>query len=565
MAGATVAWKGRGLRFAASGAGFLGFLAIGKYVYNRRCQQRVKAGSAVRLRLGSVSVRGQGSGVECPWSGSGGQGVRDQLLGAGFEVAGPWCQAPSAIQDPRNRNRPTPSATGHQSCDVLVVGGGIVGLAVARELSLCHPKLTVYVADKEKEVCSHQSSHNSGVIHSGLYYRPGTDRAKCCVEGAKLMRDYCDHHGLPINKCGKLVVAVKEEELDPLRSLFERGLENQVPGIEMVDQARISELEPACTGLAAIWVPSTAVTDFQKVAQQYQRDFMGINLRNRVITGFEAGRFSPLPSYAKWTYGRIWDGESRGVVVQDRSNVATITAKRVITCCGLQADKVLGPASAATPDLGDCDLRPPAVACKLGGGPEPSILSFRGTYLRLKADHENLVTRCIYPVPDARFPFLGIHFTPAPPVEHGEVTVGPSAIMGFAREGYHYYDINVAELAEFLTNPAFWKLAWKYFGFGARQVAQDVCPSYSLKTLQSYIPELKSAMLERSSHVGVRSQAMFPDGQLCDDFVFEDKDIAAPFDGLVLNVRNAASPAATASMAIAKIPERFQVVRTRAE
>ncbi len=385
--------------------------------------------------------------------------------------------------------------------DIAIVGGGIVGLATGRELLLRHPHLKLVVLEKEEILAKHQTGHNSGVIHSGIYYKPGSLKAKLCVEGRRSLWEYCDAKAIPWKGVGKLIVATEERELPLLDDLYQRGIQNGIENLEIVDAKGISEREPHCRGIKAIFSPVTGIVDYGVVARSYGDDIKAAG--GEIYTGCEVKGIS----------------RKGGVAVLD-TNQGDYQAKYVITCGGLQSDRL---------------------ARMTGGGSDPKIVPFRGDYLILKPDKRDLVRGNIYPVPDPSFPFLGVHFTPR---MNGDIWLGPNAVLAFAREGYTFTTINPGDLLETLTYPGFIKLASKYFSTGMGEMYRDLLRGAYVKALQRYIPDLKvEDTLPGPS--GVRAQAMMADGTQVDDFVFEG-------DEGVVHVRNAPSPAATSSLAIGR-------------
>lgn len=385
--------------------------------------------------------------------------------------------------------------------DIAIVGGGIVGLATARELLVRHPHLRLVVLEKEERLATHQTGHNSGVIHSGIYYKPGSLKAKLCVEGRRALWQYCDAKGIEYRGVGKLIVATEERELPLLDELYNRGLENGIENLEVVDAKGIREREPHARGIKAIFSPVTGIVDYGQVASSYGNDVKtmgGEIFTGRDVTGIDRGSSAVLLRTSNGQY----------------------EARYVITCGGLQSDRL---------------------AKMTGGKSDPKIVPFRGDYLVLKPEKRDLVKGNIYPVPDPNFPFLGVHFTPR---MNGEVWLGPNAVLAFAREGYTFTTINPADLFETLTYPGFIKLANKYFSTGMGEMYRDLLRSAYVKALQRYIPELKMEDT-LAGPSGVRAQAMMADGTQVDDFVFEGDDGT-------MHVRNAPSPAATSSLAIGK-------------
>lgn len=385
--------------------------------------------------------------------------------------------------------------------DVAIVGGGIVGLATGRELLQRHPHLKIAILEKEDILAAHQTGHNSGVIHSGIYYKPGSLKAKLCTEGRRLLWDYCDSKGIEYRGVGKLIVATEERELPLLDDLYNRGLQNGIENLELVDAKGIEEREPYCRGIKAIFSPVTGIVDYGVVARSYGDDIR--TMGGDIFTNREVRAI-----------------ERRGDTVLLKTNADEYEARYVITCGGLQSDRL---------------------AKMTGGKSDPKIVPFRGDYLILKPEKRYLVKGNIYPVPDPSFPFLGVHFTPR---MNGDIWLGPNAVLAFAREGYTFTTINPGDLLETLTYPGFIKLASKYFVTGMGEMYRDVLRGAYVKALQRYIPELTvDDTLPGPS--GVRAQAMMSDGTQVDDFVFEG-------DEGTMHVRNAPSPAATSSLAIGK-------------
>ncbi|MGP6159656.1 MAG: L-2-hydroxyglutarate oxidase [Vulcanimicrobiaceae bacterium] len=385
--------------------------------------------------------------------------------------------------------------------DIAVVGGGIVGNATVRELKLRYPQLSVSGVEKEIGFNKHQTGRNSGVIHSGIYYKPGSFKAKLCVEGRRLAWKYCDEKGIPYKNVGKLIVATEESELGRLNDLWERGQKNGVEGLELLDSKQIQEREPHCRGIKAISSPITGIVDWGRVSESYVNDAkeMGVEY----FLQHEVTSISRL----------------NGVTVLHTPK-GEVQAKNVITCGGLYSDKL---------------------ALMTQGHRDPKIVPFRGDYLILKPEKNYLVKGNIYPVPDPEFPFLGVHFTPR---MDGSIWLGPNAVLAFAREGYTFFKIDPRELFDALSYPGVFSLFTKYWKIGLGEIYRDLVHSAYVKALQRYIPELKvSDCLPGPS--GVRAQAMSPDGSLVDDFVFEGSEG-------VVHVRNAPSPAATSSLAIGK-------------
>lgn len=388
--------------------------------------------------------------------------------------------------------------------DVVVIGGGIVGLATAWRLLERRPDLRLVLLEKEPELARHQTGSNSGVIHAGLYYRPGSLKSRLCREGREELERFCEARGIAFERPGKLVVATSEEELPRLADLRDRALENGVPGLEEVGPERIREIEPAVVGLRALWSPATGIVDFRAVALAIADEVRGAG--GTIATGRAARTIGRRPD-------ELVLGTDSGEVV----------ARRVIACAGLQSDRV----AALTGD---------------GGPDRPRILPFRGDYLVLTPDARGLVRGLIYPVPDPRFPFVGIHLTRR---IDGAVWAGPNAVLAFAREGYRRRDIAVRDLAEALLYPGFLRLAGRYWRMGATEMWRDVSRRAFAAQIRRFLPELRLDQLAPGPS-GVRAQALARDGSLVDDFLLDGDD-------RVLHVRNAPSPAATSSLAIGRL------------
>lgn len=391
-----------------------------------------------------------------------------------------------------------------RSYDVVVVGAGIVGLAVARELLHRYPKLQLGILDKEPSIGQHQTGHNSGVLHSGIYYAPGSLKARLCVEGQRELYAYCEQKGIPTDRCGKVIVASTDAEIPRLENILQRGTANGVQGLEMIGPELLKEIEPHCVGVKAVWSPNTGIVDFSRVARAYADDIASSG--GDVLPGYGVERF-----------------EDRAAEVVLHTTAGEVTAKHVVACAGLQSDRV----------------------ARLSGAPrDPRIVPFRGDYWVLRPDRRHLARNLIYPVPDPLFPFLGVHFTRR--LDDGSVWLGPNAVLAFAREGYRRLDLRPKDLFEALAYPGFQKLAGKFWQTGMTEMVRDFSKEAFLKSLQVYIPELDmSDLLPGPS--GVRAQALAPDGQLVDDFVFNTQG------SRIVHVRNAPSPGATSSLAIGRL------------
>lgn len=383
--------------------------------------------------------------------------------------------------------------------DVVMVGAGILGLATVRELHGRHPELRIAVVDKEPGPGLHQSSHNSGVLHAGVYYKPGSLKARLCTAGKVLMERYAEDHDIAFERCGKLIVALNEQELAPLAELEARGNANGVPGLRMVDADEMREIEPHAAGLRALHSPGTGIIDFAGVvatmAAELGAEGVDLLFGRQVLNIIRRGGTSTLVTTG-----------------------GDVSASRVITCAGLHADKVAG----------------------MSGPPPVQIVPFRGDYYTLRPEARYLCRGLIYPVPDPSLPFLGVHFTKR---TSGDVWAGPNAVLATAREGYGRADVKPSELFETLRYPGFRKLARRYWRTGAHEVWRDISKRAFTRELQRYVPAVTSEQLVFGPS-GVRAQALEPNGAMVDDF-------RTLFDSGSMHVLNAPSPAATASLAIA--------------
>ena len=383
--------------------------------------------------------------------------------------------------------------------DIAIIGGGILGLSTAMQLMERAPNWRVAVIEKEAQLAMHQTGHNSGVMHSGIYYRPGSHKAQFCVAGLNNMVKFCDENEIEYQQCGKVIVALNESELGRLQDLFERGTANGVPDLEIVGPERLKEIEPHTVGIRALWAPHTGIVDFTKVAAAFANKFQ------------QAG-------------GDIFTGAALKKITNMTGSVAlettkgTLQAKHLINCAGLYADKV------AT-----------MTGEKLG----VKIIPFRGEYYTLRPESHHLVSGLIYPVPDPQFPFLGVHFTRN---IKGHVEAGPNAVMALRREGYRKRDFSLGESMANLAYPGFWKMAAKYWKIGMGEVYRSFNKRVFLHDLQRLIPEIRNSDLD-SGGSGVRAQAVARDGSLLDDFsIIQGRD--------AIHVLNAPSPGATSSLAI---------------
>ncbi|GII29250.1 L-2-hydroxyglutarate oxidase [Planotetraspora mira] len=380
-----------------------------------------------------------------------------------------------------------------------IIGAGILGLAVAREMARSGAEVTVL--DKEAEVAAHQTGHNSGVVHAGIYYTPGSLKATLCRDGMAMLREYCAEHGLPYDEVGKLVVASTRSEMAGLRRIADRARENQVPGIAEVDALGLREIEPDAVGVGAVHSPHTAITDFPAIARRLAADVTD--------TGGTVRLSHPVRGIRE---------TSRGVEVV--AGTSRFTFDRVISCAGLGTDRVA--AMAAAPG----DVR---------------IIPFRGEYYKLTDTAKTMVRGLIYPVPDPRYPFLGVHLTRR---IDGEVLVGPNAVLALALEGYSWGDVSLKDLRRIVTWPGTRRMAATHWRTGVREVYGSLAKGSFLSAARRYVPALTSGDIVRTRG-GVRAQAVARDGALLDDFAID-------VHGRIVLVRNAPSPAATSSLAIAR-------------
>ncbi|EME28620.1 2-hydroxyglutarate dehydrogenase isoform 2 [Galdieria sulphuraria] len=391
--------------------------------------------------------------------------------------------------------------------DIAIIGAGIVGMATARELAQRYPDRKIVVLEKEAQVAQHQSKHNSGVIHAGIFYKPGSNKARLCVQGASLMYEYCKEHKIPHEKVGKLIIATNNKESEQLDNLFQRGVQNGVKDLELIDEERIRQLEPYVRGKRALYSPHTGICHFELVTRSFENDFLQSS-RQHMIKGFLVTSFHIHSSEAI---------EIRGIGHKD-SNASSIFANYVICCAGLSAD---------------------TLATLAGGQKYPVIIPFRGRYRLLKEAAKHLVKRNIYPVPDPKYPFLGIHFTPT---VQGQITIGPSAALSLTKNPSTFKNLRAI-----MGEKALWNFLRKNLTSSLTEGYFDVFQKAFVKRAQSLVPSLNWNHTTVGWQ-GVRAQAMAADGSLVEDFVFES---LGP-KGRLLHVRNAPSPAATSSLAIAK-------------
>ena len=385
--------------------------------------------------------------------------------------------------------------------DVVVVGGGIIGLATSMKLTQDFPNLKVAVLEKEKEVAQHQTGHNSGVIHAGIYYAPGSQKANFCSTGGKLLRDFCDEYGIAYDMCGKLIVATDDSEVPQLEELFKRGTENGAQGLRMVNQEEIKDIEPYSAGVKAILSPNTGIIDYFEVSQAYatrMRENGGDLLTNVEVISIE----------------------NKDNLVYINTTSGTVAAKYVLNCAGLHAD---------------------TVARMMGVDVGVKIVPFRGEYFSIIPEKEHMVKGLIYPVPDPSMPFLGVHFTRR---INGSVEAGPNAVLAFAREGYKKTDVNLKDTLGTLSYSGFWKMSAKYWKVGMHEQYRSLVKRVFVKSLQKLMPEITGDDLGDPG-AGVRAQVIDSNGGLLQDFAIEASANA-------IHVLSAPSPGATSSLTISE-------------
>jgi (S)-2-hydroxyglutarate dehydrogenase len=384
--------------------------------------------------------------------------------------------------------------------DIAIVGGGIVGLATAYKINLQFPHLKVLLLEKEKEVAAHQTGHNSGVIHSGIYYKPGSYKAFHCVNGRRELVEFAKTHNIKHDICGKIIVATKESELAHMNKVYQNGLENGVENIEIIDSKRIKEIEPHCTGISGLWVGCTGIIDYADVARKYEEIINSKFDTSKILKQHEAIGFEKA------------DG-----ITTIKTNQGNFKTKYLITTAGLQADRI---------------------AKKEGNKTDANILGFRGDYYDLSEKGLHKVKNLIYPVPDPQFPFLGVHFTR---MIHGGTECGPNAVFVFKREGYKKTDFSLRDTLDAFSHAGTWRFFAKHWRFGLDEYRRAFSKKLFLQRLQALIPSLEMDDLVEG-RAGVRAMALAPEGKMLDDFKLEKKDN-------VIHVINSPSPAATASLA----------------
>lgn len=386
--------------------------------------------------------------------------------------------------------------------DIAIIGGGIIGLATAMELSKSN-KASIIVIEAEDRVAAHQTGNNSGVIHSGLYYKPGSLKAINCTKGRELLYEFCQTHEIPHERCGKIVVAVNDNEIDKLGKLEERGKANGLQGIKRLKPGELKEYEPHVTGVGGLFIPDTGIVDFVKVTETYAEIFK--TNEGEVKLGARVRKISKNKNEDE---------------ICLHTTAGDILCKHLVNCGGLFSDRIAGMS---------------------GVDPGLKIVPFRGEYYEIKEEKHDLVKNLIYPVPDPQFPFLGVHFTR---MIHGGVEAGPNAVFAMKREGYKKYNFSFGDISELFFYKGFWSMAFKHWRMGVGEMYRSFSKSAFTRALQRLIPEIKKQDLKRGG-AGVRAQALEPDGFLVDDFrIKETKNM--------VHVLNAPSPAATASINIGR-------------
>ncbi len=396
-----------------------------------------------------------------------------------------------------------------QQTDIIIIGGGIVGLATAYQFTLDYPLLKITLLEKEQQLAAHQTGHNSGVLHTGIYYKPGSLKALNCLEGKSRMEDFCSKEEIDFEICGKVIVAISEAELPALETIYQRGRTNGV-SCEMINSEKLHELEPHVAGIKAVHVPEAGIVDYGQVCKRFAKHLQN-NEDNQIHCSTKV----------------IGIRHSENIVVETEQG--EFEGRFLVNCAGLYSDKITA----------------------MTQPPESKIIPFRGEYYEVRPEKHHLCRNLIYPVPDPSFPFLGVHFTR---MINGSLECGPNAVLAFAREGYTRSTINVLELAEVLSYPGFIRLAAKYWRAGAGEMWRSFSKAAFVRALQRLVPEISTDDLE-TAPAGIRAQAVLSNGKLVDDFLIqENKNI--------INVCNAPSPAATSSLNIGKhivdiVAERF--------
>jgi len=395
---------------------------------------------------------------------------------------------------------PSQTTAGDRTADIAIVGAGILGLAVARALSSRHPGLRIVVLDKEAGIARHQTGRSSGVVHSGVYYAPGSLKARLCVQGGAAIMAYCDERAIPTTVCGKVIVATEPAEIPRLQELHRRGTENGVRGLELIGPERLRELEPHAAGVRALHVPGTGIVDFGRVARAFADDVAATG--GELLLGYEVE-------------GIV---ERAGAGVRLSCSSGEVTARNAVFCAGVYSDRL----------------------AHLGGGAiDPRIVPFRGNYYVLRPQARHLANALVYPVPDPSFPFLGVHTTLR---LDGSMWLGPNAVLALGRESYGRYQVCAGDVVETIRTPGFRRLARKHLRLGLGEMVRDLSTHLFVASAKKLLPDLEAGDV-LPGHAGIRAQALSADGSLVDDFVLERRP------GIV-HVRNAPSPGATSSLMI---------------
>ena len=411
-----------------------------------------------------------------------------------------------------------PALDPDRTYDVVVVGGGIVGLATAREIAGRFPGKSICVLEKEAEVATHQTGHNSGVIHAGLYYAPGSTMARCCVRGAALTYKYLEAKGLPVERTGKLVCAPTAAEAHHLPELLRIGTTNGVEDLRILDADEVRALEPAVQVHGALYSPNTGIADYGAMARAMAADVLDASPHNDIKLQYEVRKVELLDG------GEV---QVLGAEPGQKGPLVPVRAKRVITCAGLHADKV---------------------AAAAGGEPNPKVVTFRGTYWQLKAEHRDLVRMNVYPTPSGGGIPVGVHFTPTVNERRGHgMIVGPGACVCFDREAYGFFDVSIKHLWMLATHPGLWRFALSNWDLAITEMYRDLNKHAFLDQARKLIPSLTDDMVEES-FAGVMSQVILPDGSMAIDFIYERNLLG----GTTLHVRSAPTPACTAALALAE-------------
>lgn len=407
------------------------------------------------------------------------------------------------------------------SYDVAVVGGGIIGLATANEILRRYPKMKVVILERESEVAAHQTGHNSGVIHAGIYYKPGTVMAKACVEGADLMYQYAEDKGIPFERVGKLICAPTEKQHHKVLELYDQGVQNGVRDLKVLTGAQVKEIEPNVEVFSALESPNTGIIDYGDVARSLAKDMKATG-NGEILLRYQVEEFSVTDDPVRGMVVAL-----RGVEPGQHGPSKVVHVKNVVTCAGVHMDHV----------------------ARMGGGEaHPQVMSFRGRYYQTTPEYRNIVKRNVYPVPGGGGIPVGVHFTPTiGGYRQQQMIIGPGACMAFDKDGYSFLNVSLRYVAEFLSNEGFWRFGLSNIQLSLGELLKDANRAIFLREARMLVPTLRDDMVE-DSFTGVMAQVFLPDGSAAKDYIFERKCL----EGTTLHLRNAPSPAATSSMAIAK-------------